>query len=563
MDQLRQAMGNIQRQVGKMTASQKLLLASLVVIAMMTLFLVSQYAAKPAMVELMAAGGQVDTVRSLQGGGFDAKVVNGQVVVPEGQQRYALAYLSESGQLPGDTTILFSNLIGSQDWKASSSQHRQQFNIALQNELSRIITNFSSINRANVILDVPQSTGLGRASRSATASVTLFTLSSGPISQNMVDATARLVSGAVAGLSPQAVQVIDGTTGRARTTTDEETQVSSRYLEYSTQVENHTKQKIESLLNRVPGVVVSITARVDITQVHSSELLYATPGEGTVSAVSSEKTIANSTKQATPGAEPGVRSNQTASINSGTGSGSSTENETGDRQFENAIGQRTKTVVDPRGMPTHLSASVIIPQEYIESVIERARPEVEGEDPTPVTDQEAIDFFETFRPTFEGLIQPHLVSVGPDGQSIPGTLTVSMTPLGTSLTMMGDIKSAGLMGSLAGGGGMLGSAGDLIEKGLVVALAAISFLMMLMMVKRSSKKIELPSAKELVGVPPHLETVGDLVGEAGEGDHVMTGIEIDDQILEVQQIREQVAELIKQDPETAAGLVDRWAGQPE
>ncbi|MBL4698851.1 MAG: hypothetical protein JKX70_08450, partial [Phycisphaerales bacterium] len=58
MDQIRLAMANIQQQVGKMGASQKLLLASLVVIATMTLFLVSQYAAKPATVALMAADGQ-------------------------------------------------------------------------------------------------------------------------------------------------------------------------------------------------------------------------------------------------------------------------------------------------------------------------------------------------------------------------------------------------------------------------------------------------------------------------------------------------------------------------
>jgi len=559
MDQLRQALANIQQQIGKMTASQKLLLASLVVIAGMTLFLVSQYAAKPAMVDLMAAGGQVDTVRSLQGGGFNASIVNGQVVVPEGQERYALAYLSESGQLPGDTTLLFSNLISSQDWKASSSQHRQQFNIALQNELSRIISHFTSIKKANVILDVPQSTGLGRASKAATASISLFTVSGGPISQDMVDATSRLVSGAVSGLMPNNVQVIDGTTGKARTVSDEDSQISSRYLEYSTQVEKHTKKKLEELFGYIPGVVVSITARVDITQVHSSEELYATPGEGTVSLVTTDKTVSNTSTEASPGAESGVRSNQTASINTGSGNGASTQGETGETQFENKVGIKQKTVIDPRGMPTHLSASIIIPQEYIESIIKRSRPVVEGEDPAPITDTEADDFFQTIRSTFESLIQPHLIGVGPDGSSTPGSLTVTMAPLGSAIGIMGDIQKAGFVGSLTGGSGMLGSMSDLVEKGFIVLLAGVSFIMMLMMVKRSSKRIELPSAQDLVGVPPHLDTIDDLIGEAGEGENVMTGIEIDDQIVQVQQLREQVSELIKQDPESAAALVERWA----
>lgn len=567
MDQVRQAMANIQQQVGKMTASQKLLLASLTVIAVMTLFLVSQYAAKPATVNLMAADGQIDTVRALQSGGFDAQMVDGQVVVPASQQRYALSYLAESGQLPGDTTLLFSNLIGSQDWKASNTQHRQQFYIALQNELSRRITDFSSVNKASVILDVPQSSGLGRSSRSPTASVTLFTRSGGAVTQNIVDAAARTVSGAVSGLTPANVQIIDGTTGHARNTTDDQSESSSQYLEYASKMESHTKKKIESLFGHIPGVVVSITARVDVTKVTSAETLYTPVGseDGSVKVETSISSIAGSTKQASRGAEPGVRSNQTASINTGGGTGASVENETTEKTYATAIGSKTKNVFDPRGMPTHLSASIIIPQEYIESIIERSRPVVEGEEPASITPAESQDFFDTLKTDFENLIQPHLMIIGDNGVATSGSLMVSMAPLGISMLSGGAMQSVGgggFVGSLAGGGGgggLLGSSSKIIETALVGVLAVVSLGMMMMMVKRSSKTIELPNASELVGVPPHLDSVSDLVGEASEGEHVMTGIEIDDDLIEVQQIREQVAELIKQDPESAAGLVERWA----
>ncbi len=563
MDQIRQAMANIQEQVGKMTASQKLLLASLTVIALMTLFLVTQYTAKPALVDLMAADGQNQTVQALQSGGFDAKVVDGRLVIPASQQRYALSYLAEAGQLPGDTTLLFNNLIDSQDWKASNAQHRQQLHIALQNELSRIIANFSGISKASVILDVPQASGLGRASRMPTASVTLFTRSGGAISQNTVDAAARTVSGAVSGLVLANVQVIDGSTGRARTASSEDSQSSSQYLEYAAQVEKHTKQKIEGLFGHIPGVVVSITARVDITKVRSTENYYLPKGEGTVAELlTSDSASDQSTTQISPGAEPGVRSNQAVAINTGSGGpGTSNVDVTADKQFQNAIGQRTKSVEDPRGMPTQLSASVIIPQEYIESIIKRSRPVAEGEEPAPITSDEAKDFFESEREIFERLIQPHLVSVGPDGQPVHGSLMISMAPLGLMAGSGGAIQNVGFVGALAGGasGGGWGTSSRLIETALVGVLALISLAMMMLMVKRSSKKIELPSAQELVGVPPHLEAVGDLVGEASEGEHVMTGIEIDDQVIQVQQLRDQVTELINQDPASAAGLVERWA----
>ena len=208
-----------------------------------------------------------------------------------------------------------------------------------------------------------------------------------------------------------------------------------------------------------------------------------------------------------------------------------------------------------------MSASVIIPEEYIEKMIGRTRPVVEGEEPTPITAQESLDFFETNKAKFESLILPHLVSVGSDGLPTQGDLTVSMASVGMGLIPGGSIQGAGFMGSLAGGGGsgMLGASGKLIETALIGVLAIVSLGMMAMMVKRSSKKVELPSAKELVGVPPHLDTIEDLVGEAGEGEHVMTGIELEDNLVEVQQLREQVAELIKQNPESAASLVERWA----
>ena len=557
MDQLRQSLANIQEQIGKMTASQKLLLASLTVIAAMTLFLVSQYAAKPAMVELMEVSGEGNTIRALQGGGFGAEIVDGKIVLPQGQQYSALAYLTESGQLPGDTTLLFSNLINSQDWKGSKEQHRQQAQIARQNELARTLSSITGIYKASVMLDVPMTTGLGRASRTATASVTLFTTGGSPLTQNKVDAAARLVSGSVVGLTPDNVEVIDGTTGRARTASSDDTESSSQYLEYATQVEKHTKQKIEGLFGHITGVVISITARVDVTKVQSSEKMYSK--EGSLSLVNLDKKTSNSSSGGSQGGEAGVRSNEAASINTGSGTGPTVANETGDTQFDNRFGERVKSVIDPRGMPTHLSASIIIPQEYIQSIIEQSREVAEGEELEPVTTKEAQDYFVDFRPVIEGLIQPHLVTVGENGQTGVGDLMVSMAPIGSSFAGNASIQSAGFMNSLAGGSGMLGASGGLIETALVGVLAVISLVMMLMMVKRSSQKIDLPNAQELVGVPPHLESSGDLVGEASEGDLVMTGIEVDDQLVEVQQLREQVEELIKLDPQSAAGLVERWA----
>ncbi len=561
MNQLRQVLANIQQQTTRMSASQKLLLASLGVIAMMTMFLVSQYASKPAMVELMSDNGNVQTIDVLSRSGIDAKVVNGKIVVPQGQQRAAAARLMESGNMPGDTTLFFDNLISSQDWKASKDQHRQQAIIAKQNELARIISKMRGVTKATVILDVPKSSGLGRAVRTPSASVMVMTAGNVPMSQDAVDAVAGLVSGSAAGMTPGSVKIIEGSTGRLRSVSTDESRMASRYMDQANQTEVHTKRKIESMFAHIPGVVVSITAIVDATEVATKERAHAEPKQGTVSVPTRISDKSDSTSQESTGGAAGVRSNQTADITVGGETGTSAETTEQDSDFQVAIGYKETSTIDHRGMPTHIRASVIVPQEYIEDIIRRAK--VAGgssdEEATVGPDEAKQKFDDEYKSMITELVKPHLMGVGPDGAPITGDAVVSMAPMGASYMPAGmSMQPAGFMSTLTGGEGMLAS-GNLIETALVGVLALVAVVMMLMMVKRSSKNIELPSAEELVGLPPDIGMNSDLVGEAGEGENAMTGIELDDEVLQVQQLRDQVNELIGADPESAAQLIERWA----
>lgn len=567
MGKLRQIIDSASQQITRMSASQKLLIGSLAVIAAMTLFLVSQYAAKPSLVDLMADSSDPVALATLRGAGIDAQVVDGSIQVPPSQRSGAVAVLSQAGQLPGDTTLLFQNLIQSQDWKASKEQHRQQYTIALQNELSRVISRFRMVDRASVILDVPQVSGLGRATRVPTASITIFT-SGGAVSQDTVDAAAGLVMGAVSGLEPKNVQVVDGSTGTARYVSDEDSRSSSKFLEFSREVEHAKKRQIEEMLAHIPGVVVSVTAMVDVTSVASTERAYAPEQKGSVSLLRSQTGLEDSVQQQTRGAEAGVRSNQTASINTGSAAGTSSNTNENSKEFDNQFGYVETQTVDPRGMPTHMRASIIVPEEYVRNLLERhkAAAAADGTDAEPVTDEEVRDRFEGIdgNSGLKGLIMqqvaPHLIGQGADGAMLTGDVNVAMSPFGDAYRAGGQIQSAGFMGGFMGGSGgpMLGN-GNLVETVLVGVLAAIAVVLMLMMVKRASKKVELPTAEELLGMPPQLESLSDLIGEADESETAMQGIEVDDAIVQIQKLREQVGDLIKSDPNSAAGLVERWA----
>lgn len=564
MARWRDAFETIRVHLGRMTATQRLLIGSLAVIALMTLFLVTQYTARPAMVGLMADDPNLELVETLRLGGIDAQLVDGQVVVPKSQRRRAVAQLGESGQLPGDTTVLFQNLVTLQDWKASKSQNEQLYKLALQNELGRVIGQFSGVASATVIIDVPDSSGWGRAARVPTASVTVFTSDGGPVPQGTVDAIARMVSGTQSGLRPDRVQVIDGSTGRPRSTTNEDEVMATTYLEHTLKMEAATRQKLESLLGYIPGASVMVTAQVDVTRVRTNMQRALPKGEGTESVLRSSTDKTESMGSASRSAEAGVRSNQQADINAGGGTGTKSETSDTTNEFEVLPGTEVRDIVDPRGMATYLAATVTIPQTYIEELVVRARERsgAEEEDPPAPTDEELRRMFEELKPTFIEQIRPHLAYLGPDGTISPGEVSVSMVPVVRAVSG-GAPAAAGATGFMAmlqggGGGGGPGLGGTPMELALVSGLAVLALMMMVLLVRKSGKRVPLPSAEELAGVPPPLEAKLDIVGEADESDTPMEGIELDDVDMKSQKMLEQVSELVSKDPVSAASLLGRW-----
>jgi len=90
-------------------------------------------------------------------------------------------------------------------------------------------------------------------------------------------------------------------------------------------------------------------------------------------------------------------------------------------------------------------------------------------------------------------------------------------------------------------------------------LAALSLTMMFMMVRKAGVRQELPSASELVGIPPALQAAeSDLVGEADEAAPALEGLELDDAEIRRSQMLEQITDMIKSTPDEAAMLMRRW-----
>ncbi|MEO0511700.1 MAG: hypothetical protein AAF108_02235 [Planctomycetota bacterium] len=573
MGSLREAFETIAAQARKLSATQRLLIGSLGVIMLMTLFLLSQYAAKPTMVELLpgaAAETQAEAVAFLSTSGFDYQDGAGEVMVRPNDRRAIVARMQQDGRMPGDTSMLFEGIIERQSWTNPKELNEQLYNMALQNELARTLGEFRGVRSASVMIDAPPPHGLGMATRVPTASVTVTTESGGAMGQGLVDAVARFVAGAKAGLRPERVSVIDASTGLPRRVRSDDDTVSSSYLEHAQKVESQTRDKLAGLLSYIPGVIVAVTAEVDVTRRTTQTLKQLKNNEGSVSLIKSEMTKELEQRTADRGARPGVQANTGADLDVGASDSPALTDADSTTEFENRFGTESTSVVDPRGMPTRVAVSVNVPSGYIAELIRaEAGPDAaEGEEPTAETINAR---FEAERSRIAASLEPHLprevaeTGDGPATERVLGSVVVSLMP---GATLAAAQASPGGLGGLGGalsvfgggGGGSPISAGlDTIALGL---LAVVAVAMMLMTVKQANKRPELPAADDLSGVPKQLQVDSDLVGEASEGDSPMAGIELDDQAVQGQQLFEQIGNLVDADPEFASRLLRRWI-QPD
>ncbi len=572
MDALRRVIANIRTYLGQLPASGKLIIGLVVVIAALLLFVVSQMASKPTWVELLPGAPvaeQQQAIATLKSQGIRYLPEGNKLMVAPGDEWAARAALSEAGKMPSDVSQLFKNILEKQNWSTSRYQSEQLYNLDLQGALGKMIAGFSGVKGATVVVSAPEPNGLGAAVRKPTATASVTMGMGRALTQQQVDAIANLVAGAKAGLEVSRVKVIDVVAGRERRATSPDQAATGTYMEHAAAVERQMVEKLGDLLAGIPGVRIAVTAQVDVTSVNARVKKNLPTGEGTVSLLKKSDDQKTVQSEPTRGAEPGPRSNQTADINRGSGKqGAKSEMESGVAEMENHVGTRDEQIIDPRGMPTSLAASINVPRGYIVKLLtpkaDAAKPDAKPDaKATEPSDKEVDDRFKVEQARIESLVKPHLKSRGSDGKSVDGEVVVSLVPGEFTSESTGMTANAGMLSSLGlvtpgGGGSGFSLGGGLLDKALISLLAVVALGMMVMMVKKQGKKVELPTAEELVGIPPQLEIKNDLVGEADEGETVMTGIEIDEGAIQQQKMLESVGEFVKTQPDGAARLVKRW-----
>lgn len=490
--------------------------------------------------ELATAGvsTRVDGNRLMIKGGDDAR-----------QQWHA--FLAERGSLPHDTSLSYKEIVNKTNPFQGDRQQQWMESRGLETELSRVISHFRGVKEARVLVTVPKSRGLSRAGTSS-ASVSVVMKTGEALDKGRVNAIANFIAGAVPGLAPREVKITDG--AQFFRPTDTSDALPTEILELQRQNEDHAARKIYDQLRHIRGVVVNVHAelRTAEEQKTNKELGPATPSKET-----------SKTEEIVDGgnaAAPGVRPNE-GRVLADIGAGTSSTKEDTIVEYSSERNTKSTMVKEMPGTVERLAASISVPYSYLEAVYRKqqglaADAAVKTAEIDPVATAQIV--------RIRSLVKP-LISAKDDEQVAVDWYFDAEGGAG------GGAGAAATQNAEAGAIPMLREYGPKIGMGLLALLS-------LFIVARIAKK-----APTIMGLPQieaekpawgkrrgrgrgededeELQSfdVPLAVGEAHEMTGVLEGREVDESIIRTQQIVKQIAEMVKDDPRAAAGLVERWA----
>lgn len=542
MDFLNRSWVTIRAQLEGLSASQKWLIATLLVLGTLVVGILLTVAGQPETVAInQFTGNRSDEAMArLRAAGIDAEKEGNQIRVPVEQRDDAILMLVEGDLLSDDAAAAFDTLIASQSPWSTNSQNDQAYLIAKQKVIAGILRKMKGVRSADVVIDMPRNPGFGKAYIKPSASVTITT--NGRVdAKQMVEAVSGLVSGAVAEMSASDVRVIiDGQMNHVNKPGEA---APGELIDLVRSQEEHHYHKINSLLSYIPGVRVAVHVQIDQVTTKAQETFEYEKAEP----LQREMTEETSRRNIAGGGEPGVLPNTGLTIDSGNARG--TEETTS--KTESEFGPKNLVLREQTQLAGHMTklinVTINVPRNYFVQIWKGANANAQSE-----PDDAALTPIVTAQlAAIEKMVGPLIRTSESQGEVV----TVMIPDDSMFVAKVAETAGAGFTGVLV--------ESDWAKPVGVGLLALVSVALMFGMVRKAAQQESLPSVEELAGVPPRLPTEDELVGEADEMEASMAGVELDENELRARKIAQQIGDLVKANPDEAGTLLGRWVRRDE
>lgn len=540
MEFIKRSWQQIILQLEQLSANAKWLIGLVLIVMVLSLVLILQYAGRPEYVVVtgFASDSHTQVQAQLRSAGISIDSKGGQLRVPADQYIDALATLARADLMAPDASVAYDQLLMNTSIWVPNSQYKTNKLIAKMKVLGRIINAFKGVHSATVVIDAPEEVGFGVTHTLPSATVSTVMKGGAKLNQKMAETIAGVVSGAVAKMTPQQVTVVDASTGTQYTVKDEEEYGPQESLVIIKEREQHYHDKIAGLFRYINGFIVAVNIQIEPIRrknIHETKYLAEEPLERT-------ETVRKIREDNRQFGEPGTRANTRAQI-PGSVVPSSSEQEEIERNdygskpiieqvHTNLVGQTTKQI----------NVSVNVPRSYLLTLWSQAGPD-QGDAQVAGGPDNAFIQLELDKIT--RMIQP-IIKLDE-----PGDLNVDMYDDGPIQLATAQHKL-----QMAGIGGVFAS--QWIRPVGLGILSLIAVAMMVFMVRQATRETELPTAEELVGIPPTLTIDDELIGEVEESDPSMPGFEVGEEDIRSRKIAEQISELVKANPDEAVNLVSKW-----
>ena len=491
----------------------------------------------------------------------DYTVEGGRIKISKSRQAAYLGAAADAGALPRSFGDHLSQAANNPGPFTSRAQQEEMMKVAKQRELAGIIRSMNGIENAVVHYDMQKRSGFGQAT-TATASVSVKPRGNLQLNETQVPMIRSLVASAIAGLSPESVTVVD-INGRAYSGKSGGiggSALDDPYLSMTRAHKDLIEANLRDALAYVPGVAVTANVELDREMVKNIIDHKVDPKTVPIKVDTTDNTLTSNSATGA-GGRVGLQAqqpNQPASLPSGGGGGSSTEDTRATASQVNAA-SHSSTETKMAGLtPKRVSVAIGVPSDYFFKVWQTQNPAVDGQEAKKpdATALAAIEAAETKR------IKDHVVQLIPNSGDVnnpidPATL---VTVTAFSHVAMPDVSGPSFMEK---------AADWLAQSWSTVALLGLGVFSLLML-KSFVSAVPVAAEPQIHSTTIHdeedaaKESAAAASGGAGEGRDA-AGKPKSQRTLHRRlgsgpSLREELIEMVREDPEAAANILRSWIG---
>jgi len=553
MQPLQRIFNQVGASLGALPANTKVLAAALLVIVLLALLLVSQYAGQRDMLPLGLTSASMDVrtdaLTYLDGADIPYEDRGSDIYVPAELRLNILGRLNEQKIVAVDE-INFNSLIdlGSNPLHSQAHQ-RQMLLIAKMNAVKGMIAVRRDVGFVDIVIDEKSGLpGIGQARIPAVAIVSIQ-MRGEPMTQEFADAIGRMVAGAQAGLKLEDVTVVDLTSMKHFRPRSDDSPAASGYLEQQARIEEHYRKRFEPMLAHIPGAVVTVTAVVRNIRQTTRETTVDEPRIAPVSSETRDYEFEGDEAGDLHGMGSIPGSNIAARIGRSGRNRGAVETMTREER-ESKFGGTETFVEDNTGYALQVNAVVGIPRSFLLKLFdEEQRSGGVSASADPAVFQA---FVEDQTARLETDLAP-LIRTDPLEDAVPGEINVWMLPDINAQRVAADIGSgsadtAGMLQAAADDSGMIRNVG-------LSALALLSVVTMFVMLRKAGARNGHGGRQlsdTLARVPAGVRS-GEAASEAVSGEG---GAE--EATLRTQQLLQQINQMVSGSADEAADLIEQW-----